>query len=191
MYHIYFNISLLFKTKKTLSISIKPVLPCFALPPQVKLSDRVVSTDHGLLIRSVQPSDQGLYYCLTTENGFKRTVAKLRLRVLSEALVGALVTKQQSPWGWAAALHPKALVSGFSPADALALQQYCKERKQLQSLASASASASSASSLASATAVVDSSSNIRGDMGKLSKLKPLLDRSKSRNRRNHLPEEEQ
>lgn len=141
---------------------------------QVKLNDRVVSTEHGLLIRSVQPSDQGLYYCLTTENGFKRTVAKLRLRVLSEALVSALTTKQQSPWGWAAALHPKALVSAFSPADALAVQQYCKERKQLQSLAPAMASAASA---------------VRGDMGKLGKLKPLLDRTKSRNRRNHPPPE--
>ncbi|XP_076153557.1 semaphorin-3C [Alosa pseudoharengus] len=137
---------------------------------EVKLSDRVVSTEHGLLIRSVQPSDQGLYYCLTTENGFKRTVAKLRLRVLSEALVSALTTKQQSPWGWAA-LHPKALVSAFTPADALAVQQYCKERKQLQGLAPAGASVSVA----------------RGDMGKLGKLKPLLDRTKSRNRRNHLP----
>ena len=133
----------------------------------MKLSDRVVSTEHGLLIRSVHPSDQGLYYCLTTENGFKRTVAKLRLRVLSEALVSALTSKQQSPWGWAAALHPKALVSAFSPADALAMQQYCKERKQLQSLAPAT----------------------RGDLGKLGKLKPLLDRTKSRNRRNHQPPE--
>lgn len=147
-----------------------PLLPSL----QVKLNDRVVSTEHGLLIRSVQPSDQGLYYCLTTENGFKRTVAKLRLRVLSEALVSALTNKQQSPWGWAAALHPKALVSAFSPADALAVQQYCKERKQLQSLAPAVVAAA-------ATATV------RGDMGKLGKLKPLLDRTKSRNRRNHTP----
>lgn len=134
---------------------------------QVKLSDRVVSTNHGLLIRSVHSSDQGLYYCLATENGFKRTLAKIRLQVLSEALVSALSNKQQSPWGWAATLHPKALVSAFSPAETLAMHQYCKERKQMQSLQSIQ-------------------SPMRGDLGKL---KPLLDHRKSRNRRNHLLEE--
>uniref|UniRef100_A0A665VLX1 Semaphorin-3C n=1 Tax=Echeneis naucrates TaxID=173247 RepID=A0A665VLX1_ECHNA len=128
---------------------------------EVKLSDRVLSTEHGLLIRSVQLSDQGLYYCLTTENGFKRTVAKIRLRVLSEAMVSMLTDKQKSPWAWASSLHPKVMLAAFSPAESLAVQQYCKERKQLQTLQQ------------------------RGD---LAKLKPLLDRRKSRNRRNHLPE---
>lgn len=127
----------------------------------------MVSTNHGLLIRSVQSSDRGLYYCLATENGFKRTMAKIRLQVLSEALVSALSDKRQSPWGWAAALHPKALVNAFSPAETLAMQQYCKERKQLQSI----------QNLQSPT---------RGDLGKL---KPLLDHRKSRNRRNHLLEQ--
>lgn len=131
------------------------------------MTDRVLSTNHGLLIRSVQSSDRGLYYCLATENGFKRTLAKIRLQVLSEALVSALSDKQQSPWGWAAALHPKALVNAFSPAETLAMQQYCKERKQLQSI----------QNLQSPT---------RGDLGKL---KPLLDHRKSRNRRNHLLEQ--
>ncbi|KAG9332074.1 hypothetical protein JZ751_016140, partial [Albula glossodonta] len=51
---------------------------------EVKLSNRIISTDHGLLFRSVQASDQGLYYCLATENSFKRTVAKIRLRVLGQ-----------------------------------------------------------------------------------------------------------
>uniref|UniRef100_A0A8C3B1I0 Semaphorin-3C n=1 Tax=Cyclopterus lumpus TaxID=8103 RepID=A0A8C3B1I0_CYCLU len=95
-----------------------------------ELSDRVVSTEHGLLIRSVQLSDQGLYYCLTTENSFKRTVAKIRLRVLSEAMVSVLTDKQQSPWAWASSLHPKTLLAAFSPAESLAVEQYCKERKQ-------------------------------------------------------------
>uniref|UniRef100_A0A3Q1C419 Semaphorin-3C n=1 Tax=Amphiprion ocellaris TaxID=80972 RepID=A0A3Q1C419_AMPOC len=101
---------------------------------EVKLSDRVLSTEQGLLIRSVQLSDQGLYYCLTTENSFKRTVAKIRLRVLSEAMVSVLTDKQQSPWAWASSLHPKTLLSAFSPAETLAVQQYCKERKELQNL---------------------------------------------------------
>ncbi|XP_014009081.2 semaphorin-3C isoform X2 [Salmo salar] len=139
---------------------------------EVKLGDRVVATDHGLLIRSVQLSDQGLYYCLATENTFKRTVAKLRLRVLSEAMVSVLTDKQQSPWAWASTLHPKALLSAFSPAESLAVQQYCKERKQLQSLQGARQQKGPRGG-----------PPLRGDMAKL---KPLLDLRKSRNRRNHL-----
>uniref|UniRef100_A0A4W6BYY4 Semaphorin-3C n=1 Tax=Lates calcarifer TaxID=8187 RepID=A0A4W6BYY4_LATCA len=141
---------------------------------EVKLSDRVVSTEHGLLIRSVQLSDQGLYYCLTTENGFKRTVAKIRLRVLSEAMVSMLTDKQQSPWAWASSLHPKVLLAAFSPAESLAVQQYCKERKELQNLQQRQQQHQP-----------QPPGPLRGD---LAKLKPLLDRRKSRNRRNHLPE---
>ncbi|XP_036375723.1 semaphorin-3C-like [Megalops cyprinoides] len=130
---------------------------------EVKPSERVVSSGHGLLIRSVQPSDQGLYYCQAAENGFKRTAAKIRLKVLSDGLVEALTDKRHSPWALAGALHPKALVSDFSPAEALALQQYCKEQRQ-----------------------GEKPGPLRGD---LAKLKPLMDQRKSRNRRNHLPEE--
>ncbi|XP_037616782.1 semaphorin-3C [Sebastes umbrosus] len=141
---------------------------------EVKLGDRILSTEHGLLIRSVQLSDQGLYYCLTTENSFKRTVAKIRLRVLSEAMVSVLTDKQQSPWAWASSLHPKALLSAFSPSESLAVQQYCKERKQLQNLQQRQQQQPP-----------PPPGPLRGDMAKL---KPLLDRRKGRNRRNHLPE---
>ncbi|KAK5848970.1 hypothetical protein PBY51_008648 [Eleginops maclovinus] len=141
---------------------------------EVKLSERVLSTEHGLLIRSVQMSDQGLYYCLTTENSFKRTVAKIRLRVLSEAMVSVLTDKQQSPWAWASTLHPKVLLSAFSPSESLAVQQYCKERKQLQNLQQRQQQQKP-----------PPPGPLRGDMAKL---KPLLDRRKSRNRRNHIPE---
>uniref|UniRef100_A0A672GJ22 Semaphorin-3C n=1 Tax=Salarias fasciatus TaxID=181472 RepID=A0A672GJ22_SALFA len=141
---------------------------------EVKLSDRVVSTEHGLLIRAAQLSDQGLYYCLTTENGFKRTVAKIRLRVLSEAMVSVLTDKQRSPWAWASSLHPKALLAAFSPAETLAVQQYCKERKELQSLQQRQQQPP------------PPPGPLRGD---LAKLKPLLDRRKSRNRRNHSTED--
>ncbi|KAI3366681.1 hypothetical protein L3Q82_009355, partial [Scortum barcoo] len=154
-----------------------PAAPTPGLAPgwgPVKLSDRVVSTEHGLLIRSVQPSDQGLYYCLTTENNFKRTVAKIRLRMLSEAMVSVLTDKQQSPWAWASSLHPKVLLAAFSPAESLAVQQYCKERKELQNLQQRQQQQRP-----------QPPGPLRGD---LAKLKPLLDRRKSRNRRNHLPE---
>ena len=105
----------------------------FPPPRQGTLSDRVISTGDGLLLRSVQLADQGRYYCLATENTFKRTAAKIRLRVLSEAMVSVLTDKQQSPWAWASSLHPKALLAAFSPAESLAVQQKCEERKQPQS----------------------------------------------------------
>lgn len=140
---------------------------------EVKLGDRVVSTEHGLLIRSVQLSDQGLYYCLTTENNFKRTVAKIRLRVLSEAMVGLLTDKQQSPWAWASTVHPKVLLSAFSPAESAAVQLFCKERKEQKLLQQRRPPPAPPGPL-------------RGD---LAKLKPLLDRRKSRNRRFDLPED--
>ena len=140
---------------------------------QVRLSERVLSTEHGLLIRSVQLSDQGLYYCLTTENGFKRTVAKIRLHVLNEAVVSVLTDKRQSPWALATSLYPKELLAAFSPAETLAVQQYCKERKEFKVLQQRQQQQP------------PPPGPLRGD---LAKLKPLLDRRKSRNRRNHLPE---
>ncbi|XP_038137288.1 semaphorin-3C [Cyprinodon tularosa] len=140
---------------------------------EVKLNDRILSTELGLLIRSVQQSDQGLYYCLTTENGFKRTVAKVRLNVLSEAVVKVLTDKQQSPWAWASSLNPKALLETFSPAENLAVQQYCKERKDFKKLQQRQQQQP------------QPPGPLRGD---LAKLKPLLDRRKSRNRRNNLPD---
>ncbi|XP_077450183.1 semaphorin-3C [Stigmatopora argus] len=127
---------------------------------EVKLSERVLSSEHGLLIRWAQPSDQGLYYCLSAENGFKRTVAKIHLRVLSAATATA---------------ERGGLASPFSPAQSLAVQQFCKERKERKQLLERRESAAPLSP-----------GPLRGD---LAKLKPLLDRRKSRNRRNHLPEE--
>ncbi|XP_037099414.1 semaphorin-3C isoform X2 [Syngnathus acus] len=135
---------------------------------EVKVSERVLSTEHGLLIRSAQPSDQGLYYCLTTENGFKRTVAKIRLRVLS---AGALSERGRLAWPWAAA----AVVKASPEAESLALQQFCKERKERKELQEQQKSV-----------LHPPPGPLRGD---LAKLKPLLDRRKSRNRRNQLPED--
>ncbi|KAM8883032.1 semaphorin-3C [Synchiropus picturatus] len=139
---------------------------------EVKLSERVISTEHGLLIRSVQLSDQGLYYCLTTENSFKRTVAKLRLRVLSHSMVSLLTEKPQSPWAWASTIHPKVTLEAFSPAETMAVEQFCKERREFKSLQQKQQQRQPPGPL-------------RGD---LAKLKPLLDRRKSRNRRFDSPE---
>ena len=105
---------------------------------------------------------------LATENAFKRTVAKIRLRVLSPAMVSLLSdTPPPAPPG------PGALLAGFSPSESLAVQQYCKERRQLQD---------------QVPGRPGSPGNVTPLRGDQAKLKPLLDRRKSRNRRNHLPE---
>ncbi|XP_061085846.1 semaphorin-3C-like [Conger conger] len=128
---------------------------------EVKTSERLIPSSGGLLIRSAQVSDEGLYYCQTTENGFKRTAAKVRLRVLGNAAATALTDKRRLPWALAGALNPKALLPALGGGEALSLQQYCKEQRQ-----------------------AERPPPPRGD---LAKLKPFLDRGKSRNRRNHQP----
>ncbi|XP_078520641.1 semaphorin-3F-like [Lissotriton helveticus] len=47
----------------------------------------LVKTSHGILLKSVLKNDTGLYHCVATENRFKHTVARIRLRVLDRYLV--------------------------------------------------------------------------------------------------------
>uniref|UniRef100_H3BZ87 Semaphorin-3C n=1 Tax=Tetraodon nigroviridis TaxID=99883 RepID=H3BZ87_TETNG len=116
---------------------------------EVKLSERVVSTPLGLLIRGARPSDQGLYSCLSTENGFRRTAAKIHLRLLGST---------------------EDLLEALSPVESLAVQQYCQERAELRKLQQ--------------RAALVAPGPLRGD---LAKLKPLLDRRRSRHRRHPAP----
>ncbi|XP_058875340.1 semaphorin-3C-like, partial [Acipenser ruthenus] len=131
---------------------------------EVKLNERILSTEHGLLFRSVQDTDQGLYYCLATENSFKQTVAKINLKVLSSELVSSL-TDKRSPWSWASSvsglqLNPKDFMGMFSHTEMQAINHYCKENSQRGQ---------------------PSNQKLGED---LTKLKPLIDGRKSRNRRN-------
>ncbi|XP_032819456.2 semaphorin-3F isoform X1 [Petromyzon marinus] len=59
---------------------------------EVKPSERLARTEHGLLIRAVQRSDAGMYHCLATENGFRHTLGRYTVRVLDSGLVGGLLT---------------------------------------------------------------------------------------------------
>ncbi|GCB71274.1 hypothetical protein scyTo_0001510 [Scyliorhinus torazame] len=138
---------------------------------EVKQDDRILVTEHGLLIRSVQNIDQGLYHCIATENNFKSTVMKIKLKVVDTDLVPSIITKGTS-WSWGAAhgltglqlLH-KDLEGLFSYSEMQAINKYCKEswHRQRQT---------------------EKGQSIRIDHPKL---KALIDRRKSRNRRNQLP----
>ncbi|NXR71908.1 SEM3C protein, partial [Pycnonotus jocosus] len=136
---------------------------------EVKLNERIIATEHGLLIRSVQDSDRGLYHCIATENSFKQTLAKINFKVLDSEVV-AVMTDKWSPWSWASSVralqfHPKDYVGAFSHSEMQMINQYCKDSRQ-------------------AGQQKEESQKMRGDY---SKLKALINSRKSRNRRNQLP----
>ncbi|XP_073508410.1 semaphorin-3C [Phyllobates terribilis] len=135
---------------------------------EVKLNERIISTGQGLLIRSIQDSDQGLYHCIATENAFKQTIAKINLKILDSELVTFMTDKSQ--WIWASTLsglqfHPKDLTGSFSHSEMQIINQYCKESRQKKNPAL----------------------EIPKHNGEYSKLKLIMNTRKSRNRRNQLP----
>uniref|UniRef100_A0A8C8RKM3 Semaphorin-3C n=1 Tax=Pelusios castaneus TaxID=367368 RepID=A0A8C8RKM3_9SAUR len=136
---------------------------------EVKLNDRIMSTEQGLLIRSVQDADRGLYHCIATENSFKQTIAKINFKVLDSDMV-AFMTDKWSPWTWASSVralqfHPKDFIGAFSHSEMQMINQYCKDSRQQGQRG-------------------EESQKMRGDYGKL---KALINSRKSRNRRNQLP----
>ncbi|XP_023693380.1 semaphorin-3F-like [Paramormyrops kingsleyae] len=57
----------------------------------------VLKTGHGILLKAVNQSDAGMYHCLTTENKYKRTVARVALRILDREIVEALTSPDAAP----------------------------------------------------------------------------------------------
>ena len=49
---------------------------------QVKPDERIIKTEYGLLIRSLQKKDSGLYYCKAQEHTFIHTIVKLTLNII-------------------------------------------------------------------------------------------------------------
>uniref|UniRef100_A0A674N579 Sema domain, immunoglobulin domain (Ig), short basic domain, secreted, (semaphorin) 3bl n=1 Tax=Takifugu rubripes TaxID=31033 RepID=A0A674N579_TAKRU len=60
---------------------------------EVKLDDRILSTDQGLLFRRVLHQDEGSYICRSREHGFTQTLARLNLQVLQGETVDDLLTR--------------------------------------------------------------------------------------------------
>uniref|UniRef100_A0A8B9VRJ8 Semaphorin 3B n=1 Tax=Anas zonorhyncha TaxID=75864 RepID=A0A8B9VRJ8_9AVES len=54
---------------------------------EVQPDERVVWTERGLLVRSVQRSDAGLYLCRATEHGFTQPLLRLALEVITASRV--------------------------------------------------------------------------------------------------------
>lgn len=59
----------------------------------MKLDDRVMSTEQGLLFRRLFRQDEGMYICHSREHGFTQTLARLTLEVLQGETVDELMAR--------------------------------------------------------------------------------------------------
>uniref|UniRef100_G3NR26 Sema domain, immunoglobulin domain (Ig), short basic domain, secreted, (semaphorin) 3bl n=1 Tax=Gasterosteus aculeatus aculeatus TaxID=481459 RepID=G3NR26_GASAC len=60
---------------------------------EVKLDERVMSTEQGLLFRRLSRQDEGTYVCRSREHGFTQTLARLSLEVLQGDTVDELMAR--------------------------------------------------------------------------------------------------
>uniref|UniRef100_A0A8C6PJF9 Sema domain, immunoglobulin domain (Ig), short basic domain, secreted, (semaphorin) 3bl n=1 Tax=Nothobranchius furzeri TaxID=105023 RepID=A0A8C6PJF9_NOTFU len=60
---------------------------------EVKLDDRVMITEQGLLFRQLFRQDEGVYICRSREHGFTQTLARITLEVLHDRSMGS-----HRPW---------------------------------------------------------------------------------------------
>uniref|UniRef100_A0A8C4IQH3 Sema domain, immunoglobulin domain (Ig), short basic domain, secreted, (semaphorin) 3Aa n=1 Tax=Dicentrarchus labrax TaxID=13489 RepID=A0A8C4IQH3_DICLA len=58
---------------------------------EIKLDDRVLRTDQGLLIRSLTQSDTGIYHCQAVEHGFIQPLMRLNLQVIPTQKLGDIL----------------------------------------------------------------------------------------------------
>ncbi|KAI3366727.1 hypothetical protein L3Q82_009398 [Scortum barcoo] len=58
---------------------------------EIKLDDRVLRTDQGLLIRSLTQSDTGVYHCQAVEHGFIQPLLRLNLQVIPTQKLGDIL----------------------------------------------------------------------------------------------------
>ncbi|KAM4677645.1 semaphorin-3D [Discoglossus pictus] len=49
---------------------------------EITSDDRVIKTEYGLLIRSLQKKDSGIYYCKAQEHTFVHTIMKLNVKII-------------------------------------------------------------------------------------------------------------
>ncbi|KAG7221633.1 hypothetical protein INR49_011651 [Caranx melampygus] len=91
----------------------------------------ILKTNHGILLKSLNQSDAGLYHCLATENNFKHTVARIALRILDRDIVLALTAQDEDeedePKTRQAGLYPQSpLISTPFPPEIRLINQYCQ-----------------------------------------------------------------
>ncbi|KAG8436178.1 hypothetical protein GDO86_007326 [Hymenochirus boettgeri] len=98
---------------------------------ELRSEGRFLKTEQGLLMRSLQMSDSGVYHCTATENNFKHTLMRVRLHVLNAEAVTAALLHPDPPV--AIATNPAGppgayddLVQLLSQPEMGLLNQYCQ-----------------------------------------------------------------
>ncbi|KAM6984809.1 semaphorin-3aa [Aplochiton taeniatus] len=77
---------------------------------EIKVEDRFMRTEQGLLIRSLSQSDSGVYHCHAVEHGFIQPLVRLNLHVIPTQRLGELL-----PAGVSSAAPSPGGVGGHSP----------------------------------------------------------------------------
>ncbi|XP_048027914.1 semaphorin-3F isoform X1 [Megalobrama amblycephala] len=102
---------------------------------EVRTDGRILKTDQGLLLRSLQSSDSGTYVCTATEKNFKHTLVKLHLVVLTNQAVNNILVEtgrpavsplQSSAWTPSAGQY-KDLLTILSQPEMGLINQYCQD----------------------------------------------------------------
>uniref|UniRef100_A0A8C2ZC20 Semaphorin 3F n=1 Tax=Cyclopterus lumpus TaxID=8103 RepID=A0A8C2ZC20_CYCLU len=105
---------------------------------EMRSDGRILKTEQGLLLRSLQPSDSGMYQCTATEKNFKHTLVKLQLVVLSSRAVNnvlvegggglALSSAHSSSTQWTPSTGQyKDLLTILSQPEMSLINQYCQD----------------------------------------------------------------
>ncbi|MEE6481472.1 hypothetical protein FKM82_012879 [Ascaphus truei] len=61
---------------------------------EMKVDDRSIKTDHGLLLRTLKKKDSGIYYCNAVEHGFMQTLLKVTLEIIDTEHLDELLHKE-------------------------------------------------------------------------------------------------
>uniref|UniRef100_A0A3B4X7X1 Semaphorin 3F n=1 Tax=Seriola lalandi dorsalis TaxID=1841481 RepID=A0A3B4X7X1_SERLL len=105
---------------------------------EMRSDGRVLKTEQGLLLRSLQPSDSGMYQCTATEKNFKHTLVKLQLVVLSSRAVNSVLVEgggglvpsalhsSSTQWTPSAGQY-KDLLTILSQPEMSLINQYCQD----------------------------------------------------------------
>ncbi|XP_035380460.1 sema domain, immunoglobulin domain (Ig), short basic domain, secreted, (semaphorin) 3Fa isoform X1 [Electrophorus electricus] len=110
---------------------------------EIRSDGRVVRTEQGLLLRSLQLVDAGAYQCTSTEKNFKHTLVRLQLVVLPARTVNSIQTEASvlagpapppppPPGAWTpSAEQYKDLLAILSQPEMGLIDQYCQDYWQL------------------------------------------------------------
>uniref|UniRef100_A0AAQ4RKU9 Sema domain, immunoglobulin domain (Ig), short basic domain, secreted, (semaphorin) 3Aa n=1 Tax=Gasterosteus aculeatus aculeatus TaxID=481459 RepID=A0AAQ4RKU9_GASAC len=145
---------------------------------EIKLDDRVLRTDQGLLIRSLIQSDTGIYHCQAVEHGFIQPLLSLNLQVIPAQKLGDILPGLPSAGGGVGhspkhRLWYRDFLSLLDHPDLHSVEEFCdrvwkKDRKQKRGKAGSQAAGGS-----------------RASSQHAAKWRRMQENKKGRNRRTH------